>query len=331
MGFGGNVMYLTTEVILCTYNGSAFIIEQLESILKQTTRVNKISIYDDQSSDDTVPRIHGFISRQAEDIQRLFNIQINRVNLGYARNFTEAMARSTKDVLFLCDQDDIWEPGKVEAFLDLLILHGSDMVFSDGEIIDHSGLALGRGTVFKSYGLTKNSVSCFRERGFELLMKRNYINGAATAVRRIAAQNALPLPCDMPHDYWIAIWCSLHNGIVATPQILYRYRQHQGNVVGIGSSKLLYDLLGIWRHPSAPRKRELRIWKAVAGRIASVCRPDQCEAATRKLEWLSRVVTGDSKSSARSYEILKSAFNGSYRKYSPRYAFLRDLVSLFKS
>ena len=260
----------------------------------------------------------------------MFQVQVNVRNLGYSRNFVNAIERATADILFLCDQDDIWEAPKVESFLHLFHEYGPDMVFSDGSLIDESGRKFERTTVLKSYGLSRQRISRFRDDAFQLLLKRNYVNGAAAAIRRIAAQDALPLPCDMPHDYWLAIWCSLHAGIVATPQPLYRYRQHHRNVIGIGSSNPIYVWLGIWRHPTAPRARELHIWEAVTNRIANLPCENQVEAARRKVHWLSRLAAGDRRNLLRAYEILKSALNGSYRRYSHKYSFLRDMVSLLK-
>ena len=322
---------LSTEVLLCTYNGAPFIVEQLESVLRQTTRVTKISIYDDRSSDGTVVRIHEFVNQLSPHDQQLFEIQVNSSTLGYARNFINAIEHATQDILFLCDQDDVWEPQKVEDLLKLLLDSPSDMVFSDGVLIDESGREFDRMTVLQSYGLTTNEhvVDYFREHAFELLMKRNYVNGAAAAIRRASAHSALPLPCDMPHDYWLAIWCSLHGGVVATPRVLYRYRQHRHNVIGIGSSNPIYEWLGIWRHPNAPRERELRIWRAVTNRIEKLPCSKQIDGARRKLEWLTRVVSRD-KSFTRAWEIVKSALNGTYRQYSGRASLLRDLVSLIK-
>ena len=46
-------MNLSKEVVLCTFNGSRFVIEQLESILAQSEPVDRISICDDCSSDDS--------------------------------------------------------------------------------------------------------------------------------------------------------------------------------------------------------------------------------------------------------------------------------------
>jgi glycosyltransferase involved in cell wall biosynthesis len=320
----------TIEVLVCTYNGADFIVEQLQSILKQTSKVDKISIYDDRSSDDTVLRIRELLKQLPLAEQRLFSIEVNANNLGYAGNFSCAIAKSTGDILFLSDQDDIWEPGKVEEFLAVFRQHNPDMVFSDGSLVDNTGRQLGRETILQAYALTQELISGFRDRAFELLLKRNYVPGAAAAIRRVTAQNALPVPADMPHDYWLAIWCALHNGIVATAKPLYRWRQHGKNVVGMGTNRPLYVWLGIWRQPDAPRERELRIWMGVMSRIANLRRQSDVEAARRKVDWLSRVVTGDKKTWSRAGEILKSVVNGSYRRYSSKDAFMRDVVSLLK-
>jgi hypothetical protein len=204
------------------------------------------------------------------------------------------------------------------------------MVFSDGRIIDANGRRRGRSTVLESYGLGEYQIRGFRECSFKLLLKRNYINGAAAAVRRTAALRALPLPCDMPHDYWLAIWCALHDGIVGTPEPLYRYRSHGRNVIGLGSSHPLYRWLGIWNHPTAPRERELRIWRAVTSRIAAFSRATEIAAARDKLAWLSNVVPQDRNSFKRGFEILKSAASGKYRIYSGGDSLFRDLVSLIR-
>lgn len=314
---------------MCTYSGQSFIIAQLQSILKQTTKVNKISIYDDRSSDDTVALIRRYVSTLAWDDRQRFSIEINPDNIGYAANFLAGISKATEDILFLCDQDDIWEEHKVQTMLDLFERSNADMVFSDGSHIDALGQKWGSSTVLSSYGLKPESLDRFQISAFELLVKRNYINGAAAAIRRSAGLQALPLPCDMPHDYWLAIWCALHNGIMATPQLLYRYRQHQNNVIGAGSENLLYEWLGIWRQPHAPRARELRLWEAITERISSLDRPQEFACAQKKLEWLKRVATGE-KSFSRAAAIAKSAFNGSYRAYSGKDSFLRDVVSLLK-
>jgi hypothetical protein len=204
------------------------------------------------------------------------------------------------------------------------------MAVSDGMLIDATGAVMGGRSVFGAYHLAGEHLRRFREDPFDLLLKRNYINGAAAAIRRSAAQSALPLPCDMPHDYWLAIWCALQGGIALTPESLYRYRLHPQNVIGIGIGNPLYDWLSIWKHPTAPRERELRIWQAVTERIATVGSSKQLVAAESKLAWLRDVAPHGRNTLRRALAIFRSALNGSYYTYSARPALLRDIVSLIR-
>src|SRR5689334_22597164 len=98
----------SAEVVLCTYNGAAFVREQLDSIAAQTMPVDRISIWDDASTDDTVAVIRRWIEERAGH-QPAVSLKVNPANLGFRRNFEQAIARATGDVLFLCDQDDIWD------------------------------------------------------------------------------------------------------------------------------------------------------------------------------------------------------------------------------
>ncbi len=322
---------MTTEVLMCTFNGARYITEQLDSIFSQSAFVDRISIYDDRSSDGTVECIHAYLAQLPEAQRQRVRLEINAANLGYAGNFMQAIEKSAGEILFLCDQDDIWEPSKVARFLEAFRDSSADMVFSDGILIDAEGRRYSNATVLSSYGLSRRQVSRFQMHAFALLSKRNYINGCAAAVRRSRALQALPLPCDMPHDYWLALWCSANGGVCALAEPLYRYRQHAYNVIGIGSSNPLYAWLGIWRHPVKPRERELRIWAAVSQRIACSGHARYVEHARRKTLWLERVVPVSRGRWVKGTTILRSLLNGNYRAYADRTAVLRDIVSLIRT
>ena len=92
---------------MTTYNGQKFIREQIESILCQSMHVDEIVICDDCSTDNTVEILK-------EYPVRLF---VNKTNLGFKRNFKQAMEFCKGDYIFLCDQDDIWENDKVEKLI----------------------------------------------------------------------------------------------------------------------------------------------------------------------------------------------------------------------
>lgn len=324
-------MTFTTEVILCTYNGAPFIIRQLESILAQTKNVDKISIYDDRSSDNTLTIIKDFVTQLPVESQNRFNIHLNEKNLGYAINFCTGISRATKDVLLFCDQDDTWRQDKVEQLLSLLAKEQTDMAFSDGLLIDQNDNIIPPNTVLSTYGLNSEQIQQFKHNAFEALVKRNYINGAAAAILRPVAQNALPLPCEMPHDYWLAIWCALHNGISATPQTLYNYRQHSENVIGIGATTFISNITSIWKHCDAPREREARIWQAILKRILSLPIGEKKQLAIQKSDWISKVVPEKKSGWRRGYEIALSIANGNYHRFSPPTSTLRDIFSLIKN
>lgn len=105
---------LTTSVCMCTYNEEAFIREQLDSILGQTQLPSEIIICDDRSTDRTLSILREY---ECQNQQISWKIHENAQNLGWRRNFRECICMASGDVVFLCDQDDIWDPHKIEVFV----------------------------------------------------------------------------------------------------------------------------------------------------------------------------------------------------------------------
>ena len=100
---------MTKSVALCTYNGNKFLKEQLDSILAQNLPVDEIVICDDGSTDGTLLILKDYKNKFPE----LFHVIVNPENLGYVKNFEKALSLCTSDLIFLCDQDDIWHKDKV--------------------------------------------------------------------------------------------------------------------------------------------------------------------------------------------------------------------------
>ncbi len=90
-----------------TYNGSLWISETIESILKQNFKDWRMLIGDDHSTDDTVKIISAFRD------QRICIYQ-NKKNLGYGRNLQHLTKKAGGEILFLMGQDDILLPGALE-------------------------------------------------------------------------------------------------------------------------------------------------------------------------------------------------------------------------
>ena len=75
------------SVALCTYNGEAFLREQIQSIFDQSRKVDEIIVCDDRSNDDTIKIIKEFDFKYAGIIQ----LHINQKNLGSKYNFEKAI------------------------------------------------------------------------------------------------------------------------------------------------------------------------------------------------------------------------------------------------
>lgn len=102
---------MTISVAMATYNGAENIIEQLESIYNQTRKVDEVVICDDQSRDDTAIIVRNFIGEH--DLSASWHFYVNEVNKGYASNFIGALDKTSGDLIFFCDQDDIWTQDRI--------------------------------------------------------------------------------------------------------------------------------------------------------------------------------------------------------------------------
>lgn len=319
---------LSVEVVLCTYNGSRFVEEQLRSILRQSHPVSRVTVRDDASVDDTLSRVERCV-RAAGDHAPPVVVLRNERNLGYAANFAAGIASAVCDVIVLSDQDDLWEPDKVATLHDALVDAGADLAFSDGVPIDENGEPIGGPTVLQALGVDIDRLDDFPRRAWCELLRRNVVNGAALAVKRAAAQAALPLPPGVPHDQWLALWSASHGGVIAIRRPLYRYRQHGGNVIGMGSQRLLYQWLGVWRQPRRPRRRELAIWRDVVDRLLPEVPATQAGPLRAKLEFLEAVV-GTEAEAGRLAAIVMHWCRGSYRRYAAEWGLARDLVGVLR-
>jgi glycosyltransferase involved in cell wall biosynthesis len=108
---------MTITVIMPTYNGEKYLREQLDSILWQTRLPDEFLVFDDCSSDST-PNI---ISEYASKYPQLnISLTIREQNIGWKRNFLDGILNITGDIVFICDQDDVWYKDKIDAMCKII-------------------------------------------------------------------------------------------------------------------------------------------------------------------------------------------------------------------
>lgn len=99
------------SIVMSTYNGEKYILEQLESLKNQTRKADEVIISDDCSKDSTNEIIENFIRNNK--LSNWIHIR-NKENQGWKKNFMDAINESTGDLIFTCDQDDVWYLNKLE-------------------------------------------------------------------------------------------------------------------------------------------------------------------------------------------------------------------------
>lgn len=216
------------SVALCTFNGGRHLSNQLTSFSLQTVLPKELVVCDDCSSDGTLKVIDQFASSSPFPV-RVF---VNPHNLRSTKNFERVIGLCNGDVIALSDQDDIWEPRKLETIENAIIDHpDAAFVFSDATIVDQNLLPLGY-SLWQSVGFSVTEQRLFPDLGFSSLLRWNRVTGATMAFRSKFREAILPIPREWVHDAWIALVLSAISRGVSIPEKLIRYRQHGTQQIG---------------------------------------------------------------------------------------------------
>jgi glycosyltransferase involved in cell wall biosynthesis len=226
-GSGGTLM--TVSVALCTYNGARFVREQLESIANQTRLPDELIVCDDGSTDGTLDIVARFATTASFKVR----YSRNASRLGVSKNFERAISLCTGDIVFLCDQDDVWLPQKIAAMMRPFLADDEiGLVFSDALVTDSQLNRLGQ-TAWGTFRLRKRGQRALRgPEALSFLIRRNVVTGATVAFRKTSRAWVLPIPDVWMHDAWIALMAAATGRIEPVDVPLVLYRQHEQNVLG---------------------------------------------------------------------------------------------------
>jgi glycosyltransferase involved in cell wall biosynthesis len=228
------------SVALCTLNGQAFLPEQLQSLLTQSHPPDELIVCDDGSTDQT-PKILADFAASAPFPVRLHR---NDETLGPAQNFEKAITLCGGDVISFCDQDDIWEPNKIQLTAAAFERNPQlAYVFSDAEICDVNCRALGY-RLWGSVGFVGRLRKQFDAgHGFDVLLRQNVVTGATLSFASRFRSLILPIGGGWMHDGWIALLLSAIGEGEAITQLLIRYRQHPSQSIGAAKRSLYQQYL----------------------------------------------------------------------------------------
>lgn len=217
-------------ILLATYNGSAYIREQIDSLLMQDYAPIRIIVSDDGSSDGTEEIVDEY-ARQYPEIIRRYR---SGIRFGCAQKHFMHLLTVFQDAPYImfCDQDDVWHRDKVSRTLSAMqklengeavpaLVH-TDLRVVDGELreIDSS---------FWHYSKLDGSRLALNQ-----LLVQNVVTGCAMMINGQLAQIACRCASEemLMHDWWLALLASVCGRTDCLQEATIDYRQHGKNSVG---------------------------------------------------------------------------------------------------
>jgi len=218
---------------MTTYCGEKYILEQLNSLKEQTVAPFEVIIVDDKSRDNTPAIIKDYIDKNGLSSWKFFE---NSENLGFKKNFLYALGKAKGDIVFLCDQDDVWENVKIEktaSFFENPKVFG---VMTGFTYIDGEGNAKNDSRICcEIYGfLNKRPKKVFSEISLKSIMHKNIAPGCTCAFRKevldVCLKNANE---NLAHDYQLCAVSAALGGLYFYNFPLMQYRIHEENTLGL--------------------------------------------------------------------------------------------------
>jgi glycosyltransferase involved in cell wall biosynthesis len=212
------------SVVVCTYNGSLFIEEQLVSILNQTYTSLEVIIVDDASTDATYELLKPFTADKRVQLFR------NDKNVGYNLNFSWACEKATGDYIAIADQDDIWELNKIETLVKAVeaepttvLAHGVSARFEKKE---------------KPHLRSLKFMHRYKGNDIRSFYLKNPISGHNILFRQELLKKALPFPEKVYYDWWLVANACAIGKITGVDKVLVWHRMHSTNATGAAKQRM---------------------------------------------------------------------------------------------
>lgn len=216
-------------ILLCTYQGQAYLAEQLESFAAQTCNNWRVWASDDNSQDNTTAILQAY---QQKWLPGSLTICCGPAQ-GVTANFLSLTCNTAikADYYAYADQDDIWEPDKLERAVQWLKTIPADipaLYCSRTRLVDTRNNEIGFSPLFSKPPSFANALMQNIASGNTMVF-----NNAARSLLYEAGEK-IPV---VIHDWWVYMvvtGCGGHVFYDSTPTL--RYRQHDSNLIGINAT-----------------------------------------------------------------------------------------------
>lgn len=205
----------TIVVLMSTYNGQKYVMQQIDSILKQKNVTVKLLIRDDGSTDGTKELLE-----KVDKVNDNVTVQYGN-NVGWRQSFANLiMDAGEYDYYAFADQDDYWMEDKlacainaIRSYNDIPCAYRGRSIISDGEL---------------------NPSDSIFPKGLPISPTRalfqNYCQGCTMVFNRRLRDLYVEHPISVSsHDVWLPL-IALHTGIIVDdPHPHMFYRVHASN------------------------------------------------------------------------------------------------------
>ncbi|MBR1809065.1 MAG: glycosyltransferase family 2 protein [Paludibacteraceae bacterium] len=229
------------DILMATYNGEAFVGEQIESIMKQTYADWRLLVHDDGSTDAT----KAIVKKFSDEDKRIRLIEDGIEGLGVAKNFIHMLNYADAEYIMFCDQDDIWLPCKVEKMTDEIGKKNNNIpqvVYSNAYLWSPT-----KGIISDKNTLTyPNTLR-------QMLFLNTGIQGAASIFNKCAKELLMrPLQYYAMHDHTLLLCMITMGGVSYMNEPLMYYRQHDRNVTGNAPGSMKKKTMQMWQNRHVP-------------------------------------------------------------------------------
>ena len=229
------------SIVLALYNGQAYLQEQLDSLATQTHPFDELVMRDDGSSDNTIAMVDQWI----QDHPDLTAIRLKEPsgNLGFTANFRTLLENTSGDYILLCDQDDRWNPDKLEELAKAATsCPQASVIVSSFTFMDQNGQPF---SIVPRKGWSNQNLIGFPLSNpggmnpvkLEDILDHNIGQGCTMLVRKDIAQKYLDLDLPLPHDWALALLAAIDGGLYYLDKPLMEYRIHTKNTTGLPQAK----------------------------------------------------------------------------------------------
>lgn len=220
------------HILLSTYNGEKYIIEQLESIFHQTCQEIRLYIRDDGSEDSTVEKIRQYLTAHPEYQGKTVWVENEaHENLGYMKSYWKLLREASGAQYYaFCDQDDVWLPQKVERGVTALEKEKEDkpvLYFSNFYQCNEDLSIAKEGPVYTENIKFENVLFYTPAFGFSIIINEQ--------LRKLALESFDHT--NLPHDGWVQKTAAAFGKILYDSACTAHYRRHESAVTAENASK----------------------------------------------------------------------------------------------